>query len=69
MKHDDEEARQWRERARQLRLLAKQMRHPRARNDLTEIIERWEGMAHGAETKLRLTRRIEAKRQLQGELR
>ena len=65
MKHDYDNAREWRERARQLRLLAKQMRHPKARNDLTEIVLRWEEMAVGAEAKLKLA----AKRQLQSELR
>lgn len=69
MKNDDQDARQWRERARQLRLLAKQMTHPKARNDLAEIVERWEQAAHGAEVKLRLMRRAEGKRQPQGELR
>jgi hypothetical protein len=69
MKHDYDNAREWRERARQLRLLAKQMTHPKARNDLTEIVERWEGLAVGAEAKLRVSARLETKRQSQSELR
>ncbi|MBL8687847.1 MAG: hypothetical protein JNL04_02040 [Rhodospirillaceae bacterium] len=69
MKNEYQDARQWRERARQLRLLAKQMTHPKARNDLAEIVERWEQAARGAEVRLRLVRRAEGKRQPQGELR
>lgn len=69
MRNDDQDARQWRERARQLRVLAKQMTHPKARNDLAEIVERWEQAARSAEVKLRLMRRAEGKRQPQGELR
>jgi len=69
MKNDDRDARQWRERARQLRLLAKQMTHPKARNDLAEVVERWEQAARGAEVKPRLMRRAEGKRQPQGGLR
>ena len=69
MKHDYDNAREWRERARQLRVLAKQMRHPKARNDLAEIVLRWEELAVGAESRLRVTARIEGKRQPQGELR
>jgi hypothetical protein len=56
-------AEQWRERARQLRLLAKQMNHPTARNDLAEIVERWESLALGAESRLRQMRRVETRRQ------
>lgn len=69
MKHDHDNAREWRERARQLRILAKQMTHPKARNDLSEIVQRWEEMALGAEAKLRLTARMATKRQPQNELR
>jgi hypothetical protein len=65
---DDDNARQWRDRAKQLRLLAKQMKHPKARNDLAEIVERWEQLASGAEVRLKLLRRVETRRQSTSEL-
>jgi len=54
-------AREWRDRATALRALAKNMTHPAARNDLMEIVERWQTKAETADFRLRLVRRQESR--------
>jgi hypothetical protein len=59
-----DQARQWRERAKEVRLLARRMTHPTAKNDLHAVAEQWDSMAMTAEFRATLMRRVESKRQI-----
>lgn len=68
MDDTDTQVADWRERAKSLRTLAKQMKHLGARNDLMEIVERWEMKATRVETRLRLSRRTLMRRQAESQI-